>query len=218
MGTNATERQQRFIQLAATHAEDFKTRVTQHDRENTFPFENIEALKASGYTNMTAPEELGGGGANLLDFILAQERLAQGDGPTTIAFNMHLLAVGIFADYWRLGEERLRPFLQALTRERLILAAGLNDPRLSSAIGLGGVNDTTRHAEKVPGGYRVTGRSGFGTMSAAADFLLQTAHYDDPHKGPLCLTFFVPAKTPGIHIQSNWDTMSIRASASNDIV
>jgi alkylation response protein AidB-like acyl-CoA dehydrogenase len=72
------DRQQKFVNLAAIHANDFKTRVTQHDRENTFPFENIEALKTSGYLNMTLPAELGGGGANLPDFVMAQERLAQG--------------------------------------------------------------------------------------------------------------------------------------------
>ena len=84
MGMIDTERQQHFLQLAATHAEDFKTRVAQHDRENTFPFENVKAMKESGYTNMTVPEELGGGGVNVLDFTLAQERLAYGDGPTAV--------------------------------------------------------------------------------------------------------------------------------------
>ena len=81
MGMTGTERQQHFIKLAAAHADDFKTRVAQHDRENSFPFENVAAMKASGYTNMTVPEELGGGGVSVLDFTLAQERLAQGDGP-----------------------------------------------------------------------------------------------------------------------------------------
>ncbi len=50
MGRTAPERQQHFMQLAMAHAEDFKTRVAQHDRDNTFPFENVEALKAPGYT------------------------------------------------------------------------------------------------------------------------------------------------------------------------
>ena len=87
MAMTATERQQHFVDLAIAHAEDFKTRVTQHDRENSFPFENVAAMKASGYTNMTVPMELGGGGANLLDFILAQEQLARGDGPTAVTIN-----------------------------------------------------------------------------------------------------------------------------------
>jgi alkylation response protein AidB-like acyl-CoA dehydrogenase len=218
METKQTERQQRFLELAAVHAEDFKTRVTQHDRENTFPFENVAAMKASGYTNMTVPAELGGGGVNVLDFAMAQERLAQGDGPMAVAVNMHLLVVGIIADLWRLGDQKLRPFLERIAQERLIVAAGTNDPRMSSSVGLGGTVDTTRRADKVDGGYVINGRAGFGTMSACADFLGETAHYDDPEKGPQCLLFFVPSTTPGVHIQNNWDTMSIRASASNDTV
>jgi alkylation response protein AidB-like acyl-CoA dehydrogenase len=212
------ERQQHFIQLASVHAEDFKTRVAQHDRENSFPFENVEAMKASGYTSMTVPEELGGGGVSVLDLALAQERLAQGDGPTAVAINMHLLTVGIYADLWRSGEESLRPFLESIANDHLILAAGTNDPRMSSAIGLAGLADTTRSAKKVAGGFVVNGRSGFGTMSACADFLNETAHYDDPERGSRCLAFMVPTKTPGVTIQNNWDTMSIRCSASNDIV
>ena len=30
--------------------------------------------------------------------------------------------------------------------------------------------------------------------------------------------FPLPAKAPGIKIQNNWDTLGIRASASNDVV
>src|SRR3989442_15303101 len=104
MELTGTERHQHFIELAAAHAEDFRTRVAQHDRENTFPFENVEAMKASGYTAMTVPEELGGGGANVLDLVLAQEQLARGDGPTTVAINMHLYGAAMFADLWRLGD------------------------------------------------------------------------------------------------------------------
>lgn len=34
----------------------------------------------------------------------------------------------------------------------------------------------------------------------------------------MCLLFPLSAKTPGIKIHNNWDTLSIRASASNDVV
>ena len=67
MKLTGVERQQRFINLASVHAEDFKTRVAQHDRDNSFPFENVEAMKASEYTSMTVPEELGAGGVSVLD-------------------------------------------------------------------------------------------------------------------------------------------------------
>jgi alkylation response protein AidB-like acyl-CoA dehydrogenase len=89
---------------------------------------------------------------------------------------------------------------------------------MNSSLGFGGINDTTRQAQKVAGGYVLNGRSGFGTMSACADYLLTTARYHDTEKGPQCLLFFLPSNTKGVQIQSNWDTMSIRSSCSNDVV
>ena len=69
-----TPREQRFIDLAAPLADDFAQRAAQHDKEGSFPYENYARLKESGYTIMTIPEELGGGGASLLERIKAQER------------------------------------------------------------------------------------------------------------------------------------------------
>jgi hypothetical protein len=156
MNSDRAERSKKFIAIAAEHAEDFKTRVAQHDRENSFPHENVAAMKASGYTNMVAPAELGGGGADILDEVLAQERLARGDLPTAISINMHLFAVGWLSDRWRVAgqrEGRLRSFLEAIVRDRLILGAGLSDPTINSMLGFGGILDTSRHAKKVAGGY-----------------------------------------------------------------
>src|SRR5947207_1226689 len=42
-----TASQERWVALAAQHADDFATRAAQHDRENSFPFENYEAVKAT---------------------------------------------------------------------------------------------------------------------------------------------------------------------------
>jgi alkylation response protein AidB-like acyl-CoA dehydrogenase len=89
---------------------------------------------------------------------------------------------------------------------------------MHTVVGFAGLNDNTRRAEKAAGGYRINGRAGFSTLCVCADFLEQTAHYDDPRKGPTCLFFTVPTTTPGIKIQTNWDTMSIRSSASHDTV
>jgi alkylation response protein AidB-like acyl-CoA dehydrogenase len=221
METARAERQRKFVQMAAAHAEDFKTRLAQHDRENSFPFENVAAMKASGYTSMPAPEELGGGGADVLDVVLAQEQLGRGDLPTAIAINMHLFVVGWLADLWRLSKKKdgkAASLLESIVKDRFILAGGLSDPKVNSGVGFGGANDTSRRAEKVDGGYLINGTAKFGTLSACADLLFETAHYDDPVKGPLILGFYLPKNTPGIKIQSNWDTMSIRASSSNDIV
>src|SRR5215470_7709004 len=109
METNRAERQRKFIEIAAAHAEDFKTRVAQHDRENSFPYENVERMKASGYTSIMVPAELGGGGGDILDLVLAQERLARGDLPTAISINTHQFGVGWLADLWRSSNRKDGP-------------------------------------------------------------------------------------------------------------
>ena len=218
MLAHLTDRQRSFVEMAASHADDFAQRVAQHDREASFPFENLEAMKASGYTTITVPEELGGGGANPLELSLAQHRLAQGDGPTAISINMHLFIMGIYGDLWRRGVEEVRPVLEAAVRDKAIRCAGSSDPAVASAVSVGGLNESSRKAVRVKGGYLVSGRSAFNTLSVAADLIGTTAHYDDPEKGPMVVSFTVPTTSPGIHIRDNWDTMGIRASASNDII
>lgn len=225
MPLSASERQQRFLDIAGIHAEDFKTRVAAHDRDSSFPHENVEAMKASGYTALIVPEELGGGGASPMDFALAQKRLSQGDLPMAIAVNMHHLVVALLADLWRLNQRGEGPYLDATEKllratvsDKLIFCGPVSDPKMNSSIGFAGINDTTRRATRMHGGYRLDGRSGFGTMSAGADYVLTTARYDDPDKGPQCLLCFLDASAPGIQVQDNWDTMSIRSSQSNDVV
>jgi hypothetical protein len=43
-----TEREQRFIDLAATLADEFAERAARHDEEESFPHENYARLRESG--------------------------------------------------------------------------------------------------------------------------------------------------------------------------
>src|ERR687897_1269644 len=103
-----TPRQRELVELAGRLADEFTERAGEHDREASFPFENYERMREEGYLGITVPEELGGMGAGLLDLILAQERLAAGDGSTALAVNMHVSPIGQLASLWRVsGDERL---------------------------------------------------------------------------------------------------------------
>src|SRR5215472_17558317 len=123
MNQTHTEREQRFIGLAAGLADDFAERAAQHDEDESFPFENYEQMRECGYTNLIIPEELGGLGATLLERVKAQERLAQGDGATSLAINMHFNVLGLLIDlHQRDGRRRScrvrddRPRRDELTR------------------------------------------------------------------------------------------------------
>src|SRR5439155_27284301 len=116
-----SEREQHFIDLAATLADDFAQRADRYDEEEAFPYENYARLRESGYSIMTIPEELGGLGASMLQRIKAQERLAQGCGATALAINMHFNAIGLLIDFWRkFKDPKMEDKLRRIAAGRLI--------------------------------------------------------------------------------------------------
>src|SRR5918999_2669880 len=119
-----TPRQRELVDLAGRLADEFAERAPEHDRDGSFPFENYERMREEGYLGLTVPEELGGMGAGPLDLILAQERLAAGDGSTALAVNMHVSPIGKLASLWRSsGDEQLDDVLRRGAGGRLLDAS-----------------------------------------------------------------------------------------------
>ena len=116
-----TEREQGFIDLAASLADEFAPRAARYDEEASFPDENYARLRESGYTILTIPEELGGLGATMLQRVKAQERLAQGCGATALAINMHFNAIGLLIDLWRkFKDPKVEAKLRQIATGRLV--------------------------------------------------------------------------------------------------
>jgi alkylation response protein AidB-like acyl-CoA dehydrogenase len=206
-----SDRERELVELAGRLADRFAERASEHDREGTFPFENYEDMREAGYLGLTVPEELGGRGASLHELILAQERLAMGDGSTALAVNMHVSPIGQLASLWRSsGDERLADVLRRAADGRLVYAsmsAEPGDPILMTS---------STVAERVDGGYRVTGKKIFGTESAVCTEFSTRARYDDPERGPQVLFFRVPRDAEGMRMKETWDTMGMRATKSDD--
>ena len=218
MAHQLTESQQKWFDLAAMHADDFATRAAEHDADNSYPFENIEAVKASGYAHMAIPKELGGGGADLLDMCIAQERLARGDGATALAVNMMLGLPWFYTDMYKTGNKQVVPVLEHLAKNRLVVCGNFTDPAVDPLKGVSGVSYTTVKAEKADGGFCINGRHSFGTNSPVGDYYASGAVYNDPDEGEVALVFMIPMDTPGILCQNDWNTMSMRSTGSHSMV
>ncbi len=225
-----TEREQRFIDLAAKLADDFAQRAAQHDEDESFPFENYEQMRECNYTNLIIPEEFGGLGATLLERIKAQERLAQGDGATALAINMHFNVLGLLVDLYKrdgrrrasessrrdgpprivVETENITEKLSRIGRERLICGGSGSEP--DNAV----INLRPRtEARRVEGGFLVNGRKIFGTQSVRLDYFFAEATWPDAPNGPTIITFFIePKHTPGLIFKDDWHTMGMRSTAS----
>lgn len=215
MAQELTPSQRKWYDLAGRHADVFAQRAAEYDLEGKFPHENYAEMKTSGYTAMPIPADCNGGGADLLEICIAQNRLAQGCGATALAVNMHFGLPFVMTDLIALGDDGPKEMLTKIADEQLIVFGAITDSQVDSYKGITGMGYTTVKAEKVDGGFRVNGRKGFGTNSPIGDLFGCTAVYDDPDDGEIGLIFVLPSDTEGLVCLNDWDTMGMRASQSH---
>ncbi|HZO26079.1 MAG TPA: acyl-CoA dehydrogenase family protein [Chloroflexota bacterium] len=187
-------------------------RAAAYDRENRFFQEDFDELKQAGYLQMPIPRELGGLGMSLAEVCREQRKLAYRAPATALATNMHLYWMGVAADLYRLGDTSLKWMLEEGAKGE-VFAAGHGEPG----------NDlpllySTAKAERVDGGYKISGRKSFGSLSPVWTRLGIHAQDNADPANPKVVHVFMPRDTPGYHIDDVWDTVGMRATASHDTV
>jgi alkylation response protein AidB-like acyl-CoA dehydrogenase len=188
------------------------SRAAAYDRDNKFFTDDFEELKKAGFLRLNIPKEFGGHGMSLVDTGHELRSLAYRAPATALAMNMHLYWMGIAGDLRRFGD----PSLEWMLREGSageVFAAGHaevgNDlPALLS----------TTSAKRVDGGYEFTGRKMFGSLTPVwTRFGLHGMDTSDP-AAPKTIHAFLPKGTPNVEIRQTWDTLGMRATASEDTV
>ena len=217
--TARTEPGARLVALAERLSEETAARAAEHDRDGSYPFEAIEALKAASYFAAPVPVELGGlGVSSAHDLVVASTRLARGDASVAIGVNMHLVAVLNMERRRQVAvaagqERRARGFaasLEQVARDGVVLAAAISEPG----------QDLTRpgtRATRTESGWRVDGRKLFCTMSPAATDLYVAVTYADGEGIERYAYAMVPTDAPGVVMHDDWDALGMRASGSQSV-
>jgi alkylation response protein AidB-like acyl-CoA dehydrogenase len=189
-----------------------RQRAAGYDRDNKFCQEDFDELKAAGYLKMTLPQEFGGLGYTLNQYTREARRLASHAPATALCLNMHHYWVGTAADSWRAGDKSVGFILEDAGKGE-VFAAGHAEPGNETSI----VMSATK-AEKVPGGYKFTGRKAFGSLTPVWTRLgIHGLDTSDP-KNPKVVHGFLARNTPGVTIKETWDVMGMRATRSDDTV
>jgi alkylation response protein AidB-like acyl-CoA dehydrogenase len=208
-----------LVAVAEELSEALASRAAQHDREGSYPFEAIEALKAAGYFAAPVPVELGGlAVSSAHDLVVASSRLARGDASVAIGVNMHIVAVLNMVRRREVAvaagaERRARAFASALkqiAQHGVVLAAAISERG----------QDLTRPgtlATRIGSGWRIDGRKLFCTMSPAATDLYVAVTYVDSHAEERYAYAMVPISAPGVVVHDDWDALGMRASGSNSV-
>jgi alkylation response protein AidB-like acyl-CoA dehydrogenase len=171
-----TPLQRELIALAATLGrERFAPRAARWDREASFPFDNYADLRAAGLLGICVPKAQGGLGADFATYVMVAAELGRHCGSTALSFNMHVSSTmwaGFIADALdmsaaeRADHERIR----ALHFARIVGEGKVySQPFSEGGAAAAGKAPWGTRALAVEGGYRVSGKKIFASLSGAAD-------------------------------------------------
>lgn len=196
-----------FVGIAAELGARFAPHAATHDRDNTFVDENFRVMRESGFLRLAVPVELGGMGATMRQVCYAQAELAKHCASTALAVNMHHYLVLSNVFRWKKGLPGAENTLRRVAADGIVLmTSGGSDGLWPSAT-----------AVRENGGYRVSGRKIFCSQAPAATVLATMAAYDDPDEGKVVLLMGIPMASAGVEILDTWDTLGMRATASQDV-
>jgi alkylation response protein AidB-like acyl-CoA dehydrogenase len=183
-----------------------------NDREERFPAEALDGLRATGFVGMAIPEEYGGGGADPLTYCLFIEELGRGDANVRSIMSVHLGLVAGSVARWGTGEQK-RDWLPRMATGEVIGCFGLTEPDHGS--------DPARlrsTAERLPGGgYRLTGRKVFITNGSIAGVALVMARTGGEGARGVS-AFLVPTDSPGFSARPIHGKLGLRSCDTAELV
>lgn len=195
-------------------------RAVVHDREASFPQDNFDDFRDNGLLSVCVPERYGGLGASYADYVRVSEEVGRWCGATGLTFNMHnatMLWCGEVADLLDLGnDERERHEAIRTEMYRGVVEDGkIHSQPFSEGLAPGATSGVATTAVRVEGGWLVTGRKIFASLSGAADFYNVTCQVPGEEQIRL---LGVPADADGVSIVDDWDPLGMRGTVSRTLV
>lgn len=198
-----------LIATAETLGQQFAARAADADENDRFVAENYQALKEHGLVTAGVPRELGGAGADIPELAEMLRVLAHHCSSTALAFAMHTHQVAVPA--WRWSTQKVaavEPLLKRIAAEKLVLVTSGGSDWIPGS----------GHAERVSGGWRITGRKVFASGALAGDLLMTGAVAQEDGAEPEVLHFGIPMNSPHVTIDPVWKTLGMRGTGSHDVV
>ena len=170
----------------------------QHDLDHEFPWDFYKAMADAGWIGICIPEQYGGGGAGVQEAALFLEEVTGNGGALNAGTTVQVALFGLEPVVKHGTEEQRERFLRPAARGDLQVAFGVTEPDAGTD-----TTSITTFAEKVPGGYRVSGRKVFISRAEQAERLLlitRTTPRDKVAKSTDGMTLFL-AKMDSDHIK-----------------
>jgi alkylation response protein AidB-like acyl-CoA dehydrogenase len=179
----------------------------ERDQEKKYPQDMLELLIAQDALGLPFPTELGGSGEGMLTCCLVIEEL------TRVCYNTSYLLVMTWQPFYAIShagtEEQKQRFLPPLLRGEIKFSTANTEPEAGSDMAA-----LKSRAQRVPGGYKLSGSKVFASNAAVADYFVTFAKTDPAAGGKGITAFIVDARSEGVHVGKKEDKIGGRAIPS----
>ena len=186
-------------------ADELKPGADLRDRNGEFPLSAVQQMQKMGLFGLPFSEVYGGGGRDLVSFVIAVEELSRSDASCAITLLAHTLCashINVFG-----SEAQKREYLVPLANGEKLGAWALTEP--SAGSDAGAIKTTARRDDN---GWWLNGSKFFISNGSRADILVVMASTDASRKAKGISAFIVGGNTPGLTKGKNLDKLGFRAS------
>ena len=203
LGQKQTETKRRAAEFVdrevAPHAAEL-------DLEDRVPFETLGKLSEMGFMGLCVPEKYGGAGLDFLSYCLLIEEISRADAGVGVTLAVHTSA-GTLPILLFGTEEQKAKWVPPLARGEKVGSFALTEPSTGSDAAA-----IETKAEKVEGGYRVSGHKQWITNGRIAGTVILFA------RGPRGVTaFMVPMDAEGISFGKHAKKMGVISATTDDV-
>jgi alkylation response protein AidB-like acyl-CoA dehydrogenase len=218
--------------VAAFAREEIAPVAREHDDSGDFPWRTVGRMAELGLLGVPVPMQLGGLGRDYLSYILVIEELAKVDASHAITVSAHTtLGMSPILSFGT-AEQKSR-FVPLLARGEVLGGFGLTEAGAGSD-----ASGTRTRAQRVDGGYRLSGAKVFITNAGVGEIFVVTA-VTDPASGTHGITSFIVCKptvdvakaeaqgfghraalpfSAGVRVGEKEDKMGWRASDTRELI
>ena len=208
LSTEQQELRERAAELAdkevAPHAADF-------DREDRVPFETLEKLADAGFLGLCVPEEYGGAGMDFLSYCLLIEEISRADAGVGVTLAVHTSAGTLPIVMFGTEKQKAR-WAPPLARGERIGCFALTEPETGSD-----ASAIRTRAERVEGGYRISGHKQWVTNGRIAGTMILFARVEGGAREGVT-AFVLGMDAEGISFGKHAEKMGVISATTDDVL
>jgi alkylation response protein AidB-like acyl-CoA dehydrogenase len=205
--------EQREIKARAAEFADGEVapRAGESDREDRVPFETLEKMAHAGLMGLCVPEGYGGAGMDFLSYCLLIEEVSRADAGVGATLAVHTSAGTLPLVMYGAEEQKAR-WVPPLARGEKIGCFALTEPETGSDAAA-----IQTRAEKVDGGYRISGHKQWVTNGRIAGTMILFARTEGGARDGIT-AFVVGMDAEGISFGRHAEKMGVISATTDDVL